>query len=214
MCRTAAFLAALPTMSFSFVYFSQMAFAGQDAGFAPVPAVRPSVPQPMAPQATWPAAPNFAAPPVAPSPADPAGSPVMVAPLQVAPGMTMQTAPEAGVTVRQGVPVATTNLDGLAPPPGTLGTTYKRRSRLVPDDKHPRTGIVDLWNVPESADISARGLKPRWYNDHWRLESEVPLIPGLPHIYGIQVIKEVDGQKTTDVKWVRLIMGRIVDLEF
>ena len=41
-------------------------------------------------------------------------------------------------------PVTGTDPYGIAPPPGTLGQTYHRRSRLIDDEKHPRVGIVEV----------------------------------------------------------------------
>lgn len=99
---------------------------------------------------------------------------------------------------------------GFAPPPGTLGQTYKRRTRVIDDNKHPRVGIVEV-QLPEGVDVSATGLKSKWTGKVWRLESE-PLLPGIPHIYEI---KASWGEGTEpQVRTVRLIMGRIVDLEF
>jgi hypothetical protein len=99
---------------------------------------------------------------------------------------------------------------GFAPPPGTLGQTYKRRTRVIEDTKHPRVGVVEV-ALPEGVDVTATGLKSKWTGKVWRLESE-PLLPGIPHIYEI---KASWGEGTEpQVRTVRLIMGRIVDLEF
>ncbi|WP_040592571.1 hypothetical protein [Schlesneria paludicola] len=99
---------------------------------------------------------------------------------------------------------------GIAPPPGTLGQTYKRRSRLLEDTKHPRVGVVEVY-LPENVDVTAKGLKSKWTGKVWRLESD-SLIPGIPHIYEIRASW---GEGTEpQVRTVRLIMGRIVDLEF
>lgn len=103
----------------------------------------------------------------------------------------------------------------VVPPPGTLSQTYRRRSSLIPDDKHPRVAAVEVY-LPEDVDVSARGLKSSWTGKVWRLESKEPLLPGLPHIYAIKAEKRnAEGEViSTDVRWVRLIMGRVVDLEF
>jgi hypothetical protein len=109
-------------------------------------------------------------------------------------------------------PATTGEVDrfGFAPPPGTLGQTYKRRTRLIDDKKHPRVGIVDVY-LPEEVDVTSPGLKTKWTGKCWRLESD-PLLPGVPHIFEIKA-SWGDG---TDPQYrtVRLIMGRIVDLEF
>lgn len=99
---------------------------------------------------------------------------------------------------------------GLVPPPGTLGQTYKRRTRVLEDAKHPRVGVVEV-NLPEGVDVTAVGLKSKWTGKVWRLESDA-LLPGIPHIYEI---KASWGEGTEpQVRTVRLIMGRIVDLDF
>lgn len=104
---------------------------------------------------------------------------------------------------------------GMSPPPGTLGQTYKQRSRLIEDDKHPRFAAVDVF-LPEEVDVTGRGMKSKWTGKVWRLEVKDPLLPGVPHIYAIKAErKSKDGEVlSTDVRWVRLIPGRIVDLSF
>jgi hypothetical protein len=122
------------------------------------------------------------------------------APAMANPGNPVDTPPAYG------------NVDrfGYGPPPGTLGQTYKRRTRLIDDAKHPRIGIVEV-NLPEHVDVTAKGLKTKWDGKVWRLESD-PLIPGVPHIYEV---KASWGEGTEpQVRTVRLIMGRIVDVEF
>lgn len=99
---------------------------------------------------------------------------------------------------------------GIAPPPGTIGLTYKRRTRVIDDSKHPRVGIVEV-QLPEEVDVTAVGLKSKWNGKVWRLESE-PLLPGVPHIYEVKA-QWYEGTEP-QVRTVRLIMGRIVDLEF
>lgn len=103
---------------------------------------------------------------------------------------------------------------GSGPPPGTIGQTYQRRTRVVGDNKHPRTGIVEI-NVPYEVDVTAQGMKAKWTGKVWRLETETPLLPGVPHIYAIKATRTgPDGTRVSDVRWVRLIMGRIVELSF
>lgn len=102
---------------------------------------------------------------------------------------------------------------GQLPPPGTLGYTYTRRSTPVGDDKHPRSGIVDVY-LPKEADVSAAGMKPKWTGKAWRLETELPLLPGVPHIYAIKAEWDSPQGRVADIRWVRLIMGRIVEVEF
>lgn len=110
--------------------------------------------------------------------------------------------------------LAPANRFGVAPPPGTLGRTYQRPSRLVDDDQHPRFAAVEV-HLPEEVDVSARGLKSKWTGKVWRLEAETPLLPGVPHVYAIKAERRLsNGEKLVEYRWVRLIMGRIVDLEF
>ncbi len=122
---------------------------------------------------------------------------------QVAPG----TIPGA-----TGVPFEGSDGYGIAPPPGTLGQTYKRRSRLIDEEKHPRVGIVDV-HLSENYEVTAKGMKVKWTGKVWRLESD-PLWPGLPHIIEVKSEWGPEESKQNQVRSVRLIMGRIVDLEF
>ncbi len=104
---------------------------------------------------------------------------------------------------------------GMTPPPGTLGRTYHQRSRIFDDEKNPRMAAVDVY-LPENVDVSARGMKSIWTGKHWRLEVKDPLLPGVPHIYAIKAERKTpEGEvASTDVRWIRLIPGRIVDLRF
>lgn len=100
------------------------------------------------------------------------------------------------------------------PPPGTLGYTYRRRSRLLDKKElHPRAGVVEV-RLPEHADVTSGGMKSTWTGEVWRLETEEPLLPGVPHIFAIQAVWTEHGIKQKEVRWIRLIMGRIVDLDF
>lgn len=110
------------------------------------------------------------------------------------------------------VPIAGTDRYGIAPPPGTLGQTYQRRSRLIDDDKHPRMAAVDV-HLSENYDVSAKGLKAKWTGKVWHLSTEA-LLPGIPHIYEVKVEWGPEGAKQSQIRTVRLIKNRIVDLEF
>lgn len=109
-------------------------------------------------------------------------------------------------------PSGITDRFGIAPPPGTLGRTYYRRTSLIDEKKHPRVGIVQV-HLSENYDISAKGLKSKWTGKIWELESD-PLLPGLPNI--IEVVAEwgPEGARQREVRTIRLIMGRVVDVEF
>ena len=107
-------------------------------------------------------------------------------------------------------PGVATDRFGYAPPPGTLGQTYKRRSRPLEDNKHPRVGVVEV-RLPEGVDVTAAGLKSKWTGKVWRLESDA-LLPGIPHIYEVKASWGTGTEP--QVRTIRLIIGRIVDLDF
>ncbi len=109
-------------------------------------------------------------------------------------------------------PLAATDRFGVAPPAGTLGHTYHRRSRLLDDKKHPRVGVVEV-HLSENYDVSAKGMKSKWTGKVWELESD-PLLPGVPHIFEIKAEWGPEGSRKKEVRTVRLVMGRAVDLEF
>lgn len=109
-------------------------------------------------------------------------------------------------------PLAATDRFGVAPPPGTLGHTYHRRSRLLDDKKHPRVGVIEV-HLSENYDVSAKGMKSKWTGKIWELESD-PLLPGIPHIFEVKAEWGPEGARKKEVRTVRLIMGRAVDLEF
>lgn len=115
------------------------------------------------------------------------------------------------------VPVRTPE---VAPPPGTLGQTYLRPTRPVPVDKHPRVSIIDITangatqikvygtNEYRTKD-GITGFQDRRNASLWRFESE-PLVPGVPHIYRVDAYFGESVQH----RYVRLVPGRIVTLEF
>ncbi len=93
---------------------------------------------------------------------------------------------------------------GLAPPPGTLGRTYRRMSYPLPVDKHPRIGMLEVTISKEVEEmiaaqqpalelrVGARDIdgyfKPmKGYlgtDGIWHFESK-PLYPGIPHIFDV-----------------------------
>jgi hypothetical protein len=109
----------------------------------------------------------------------------------------------------------------VTPPPGTLGTTYHRQSWPIPADRHPRVAMLDV-RAPAGA-TNVRVFNTYEYREEdevagfqdvddpciWHFETD-PLIPGIPHVYRIEA--DVNGQ--CDARWVRLIRGRRVVLEF
>lgn len=191
----------------------------------------PMIPPPAAggiPQAIPPRAPGL---PMAPTPLQPGPAyqpgdtvpPGATTTLQPLPDVSQPLdapvgAPITGPVVEGTLPAtagAGANRFGMSPPPGTLGRTYQQRSRIHDDEKHPRHAAVDVY-LPEEVDVSARGMKSKWTGKHWRLEVKDPLLPGVPHIYAIKAERKTkEGTVlSTDVRWIRLIPGRVVDLQF
>lgn len=112
-----------------------------------------------------------------------------------------------------------------SPPPGTIGKTFKLPSRPVPVEKHPRVGMLDV-RVVDAHDVIVHdmnamrtedtidGFKDAKEENIWHFESK-PLYPGLDHIYRIQAtFKNPDGSDRKEERYVRLIMGRVVELIF
>jgi hypothetical protein len=183
-----------------------------DPAFRPQPQV---VPVPMAPGAS---------PPPQSYPIPPQPPPIPTQPQQFPQPPPLPQPPPPGSPTPLNAPMPhqdaavdrppAVNRFDVAPPPGTLGRTYQRRSRLIDDDKHPRWAAVEV-RLPEEVDVSSRGLKASWTGEVWRLEVESPLLPGVPHVYAIKAERDAgNGEKSVDVRWVRLISGRVVELEF
>jgi hypothetical protein len=115
---------------------------------------------------------------------------------------------------RSAGPMPTLPVRPIPPPPGTLTLTYLRPSRPVPEEKHPRLGMLEVV-APAGAIVAVQGMKGYFGEDClWHFESKEPLIPGVPHIYHVVSSMPGVGRQTADVRVVRLIPGRIVSLEF
>ena len=100
-------------------------------------------------------------------------------------------------------------------PPGTLGETYTRVSYPVPLDKHPRTGMLavkDNGKVPYMTVAVMGGLKMK--NGIWLFESTRPLDPGVCQIVRVEARETPQDISPYATRFVRLIPGRIVFLEF
>lgn len=99
-------------------------------------------------------------------------------------------------------------------PPGTIGKTYQRVSALVPKDEHPRAGMIDV-HVSGYEKVVIIGLVDfegfKGTDGVWHFTSEDPLLPHVPHIY--QVIA-TNGPHSETSRWVRMIPGRIVTIQF
>jgi hypothetical protein len=140
------------------------------------------------------------------------GSPWTEPPSMTAPPAT---APLTAPPMIAAPPAARVEWDA-APPPGTLGRTYKQPSALVPKEEHPRTARIDV-EATALPFVEVIGLEDfdgfRGRDGLWHFKSKRPLLPGVPHIY--QVIAH-DGTPggLEDVRTVRMIPGRIVRLAF
>ncbi len=157
--------------------------------------------------------------------------PVMASPV---PGGISSGIPTNEVPVRSQVPA--TGVPGVGPgysgatattwqpPPGTLGRTYQMKSRPVPVTMHPRAAIVDVrvkdadsvrvhdMNVARTQDY-LEGFQDHEDNTMWHFTAE-PMIPGIPHIYRIEArFTGPDGKETMQERYVRLIMGRVIEVE-
>jgi len=100
-------------------------------------------------------------------------------------------------------------------PPGTLGQTYFRVSHPVPLDKHPRTGMLavkDNGKVPYLTVGIMGGVKMK--NGIWLFESTRPLDPGACQIIRVEARETPQDVEPYATRFVRLIPGRIVYLDF
>jgi hypothetical protein len=100
-------------------------------------------------------------------------------------------------------------------PKGTLGQTYTRVSHPVPMDKHPRTGMLavkDNGTVPYLSVGVMGGIKMK--NGIWLFESTRPLDVGACQIVRVEARETPQDIEPYATRFVRLIPGRIVYLEF
>ncbi|MEJ7593899.1 MAG: hypothetical protein WKF77_20360 [Planctomycetaceae bacterium] len=100
-------------------------------------------------------------------------------------------------------------------PRGTLGQTYTRVSHPIPLDKHPRTGMLavrDDGTVPYLTVGIMGGVKMK--NGIWLFESTRPLDPGACQIVRVEARETPQDIEPYATRFVRLIPGRIVYLDF
>jgi hypothetical protein len=101
-------------------------------------------------------------------------------------------------------------------PPGTLGFTYRQVSRLVPEDEHPRTGMIDIRDVPAGMQVTIAGMEGYLAPDGvWHFRTIRPLLPCNPTIR-TAYIHSPFGIPCACVNYraFRLIPGRIVSLRW
>ena len=107
------------------------------------------------------------------------------------------------------------DLPSVRPPRGTLGITYFRHTHPVPDDKHPRLGMLAVRDKQRFRVVVVRGMSGlRLKNGAWLFESDRPLDPGASHVVCIEAKDHVMDVGAITKRYVRLIPGRIVYLDF
>ncbi len=100
-------------------------------------------------------------------------------------------------------------------PPGTVGQTYVRSSHPIPTDEHPRTGMLavrDNGTVPFLSVQTMGGIKMK--SGIWLFESTRPLDPGACQIVRVEARQTPQDIEPYSTKFLRLIPGRIVYLDF
>lgn len=98
---------------------------------------------------------------------------------------------------------------------GTLGFTYLRVSHPVPEEKHPRLGMlaVRMHNADEV--LAVRGMSGmKLKSGVWLFESNRPLDPGASHVIRVEAREHPLDVDAVATRFVRLIPGRIVYLSF
>jgi hypothetical protein len=109
-------------------------------------------------------------------------------------------------------------------PPGTLGRTYARPSAPVPAVKHPRAGMIDVraagatsvsvqWTHPYRLDDELEGFVDAKDKDVFHFE-EKQMLPGVPYIVRIEARYGTEEDPRYEERYARLIMGRIVSIDF
>lgn len=148
----------------------------------------------------------------------PIAAPYVAAPVPV------YSAPPVAVHAPTQQAVSTDMWGPAGPPPGTLGQTYQLKSRPVPAAMHPRTAMLDL-KVSNASTVIVHSMNPNLAEDRlsgfqdqhdpnmWHFQSE-PLLPGLSHVYRIEAQIAGPNGVTTQQRYVRLIMGRLLEVSF
>ena len=162
-------------------------------------------------------APQMAAPQMAPQYATPQYGPAQPMPAYAGPALPIQQVPQ-GVTPYvpappRPVPAGPINppssvstvygySDTGARPPGTLGKTYMRPTRMIDWDKHPRIGMLDVEVIDTlraglASDVKIKVTARDMYNYFkplegfrgddgvWHFESD-PLLTTVPNIYDVK----------------------------
>jgi hypothetical protein len=103
----------------------------------------------------------------------------------------------------------------VAPPPVTVGPTYSRASHPIPVDEHPRSAMLAVRDQETVKFLRAQRMGGfRMKNGIWLFEANRPLFPGLEHVIRVEARHDEADIQPYKVKFVRLIPGRIVYLDF
>lgn len=138
------------------------------------------------------------------------GPAAVVHPGPLMPAVPMVTGPPIAHAM-PAIPIAFT----AAPPPGTLGQTYSRASHPIPEDKHPRSAMLAVRDHNAVKYLRTQNMGGfRMKNGIWLFETERPLFPGAEHIVRVEAREDKNDIQPFKVKFVRLIPGRIVYLDF
>ncbi len=98
---------------------------------------------------------------------------------------------------------------------GTLGFTYLRVSHPVPEEKHPRLGMLAVRMENAEEVLSIRGMSGmKLKSGVWLFESNRPLDPGVSHVVRVEAREHPLDVDAVATRFVRLIPGRIVYLSF
>ena len=101
-------------------------------------------------------------------------------------------------------------------PPGTLGRTYHQISRLVPESEHPRTGIIEICDVPAGMQVTIDGMEGYvGTNGVWYFRTIHPLLPCTPTVRTAFIASPFGvNHAGPNYRAFRLIPGRIVSMRW
>jgi len=130
-------------------------------------------------------------------------------------GHGMMHAPIMAGSVSSGHMTILSPASMVAPPPGTVGQTYSRASHPIPEDEHPRSAMLAVRDQETVKFMRAQRMGGfRMKNGIWLFETSRPLFPGQEHIIRVEARRDKADIQPYKVKFVRLIPGRIVYLDF
>ena len=98
---------------------------------------------------------------------------------------------------------------------GTLGHTYQRRTHAIPEDKHPRLGMLAVRDKGAFNHLSVQRMSGfRMKEDVWLYETDKPMTSWTENIVRIEARHEPEDVEPYKTMFVRLIPGRLVYLDF